>query len=242
MSRFAPGALRRVAYGGRRRRRSSATLMLCTHARSKVRSVCCFVDIAPSRQINRQPSIPKNGTPTELRRVLASRRRNDALVLQPRREVQRGGCLGPLGQAATLCAPAHSPLPGVSRRSVYSARLPGGRLVQERGMTVRTRWVWMRNSCRKPRSNSAVTRRSRRRRGRRSRVGIDVGLRRGHLPGVAEAEHAAQALLGYRGADLADRGPITAAGMWSKEFCPHGRDAQSIAFFNAPGMERLYSG
>ena len=36
--------------------------------------------------------------------------------------------------------------------------------------------------------------------------------------------------------------PITAAGMWSKEFCPHGRDAQSIAFFNAPGMERLYSG
>jgi hypothetical protein len=36
--------------------------------------------------------------------------------------------------------------------------------------------------------------------------------------------------------------PITAAGMWSKEFCPHGRDAQSIAFFNAPGIERLYSG
>ena len=36
--------------------------------------------------------------------------------------------------------------------------------------------------------------------------------------------------------------PITAAGMWSNEFCPHGRDAQSIAFFNAPGIERLYSG
>ena len=27
--------------------------------------------------------------------------------------------------------------------------------------------------------------------------------------------------------------PITAAGMWSKEFCPHGRDAQSMAFFRA---------
>lgn len=36
--------------------------------------------------------------------------------------------------------------------------------------------------------------------------------------------------------------PITAAGMWSNEFCPHGREAQSIAFFNAPGMDRLYSG
>jgi hypothetical protein len=36
--------------------------------------------------------------------------------------------------------------------------------------------------------------------------------------------------------------PITAAGMWSKEFWPHGREAQSIAFFSAPGMERLYSG
>ncbi len=35
---------------------------------------------------------------------------------------------------------------------------------------------------------------------------------------------------------------MTAAGMWSKEFCPHGRDAQSMAFFNAPGIERLYSG
>ena len=23
---------------------------------------------------------------------------------------------------------------------------------------------------------------------------------------------------------------------------PHGRDAQSIAFFNAPGIDRLYSG
>jgi hypothetical protein len=30
--------------------------------------------------------------------------------------------------------------------------------------------------------------------------------------------------------------------MWSNEFCPHGREAQSIAFFSAPGMERLYSG
>src|SRR4051794_5369637 len=36
--------------------------------------------------------------------------------------------------------------------------------------------------------------------------------------------------------------PITPAGMWWKEFCPHGREAQSMAFFKAPGMERLYSG
>jgi hypothetical protein len=35
---------------------------------------------------------------------------------------------------------------------------------------------------------------------------------------------------------------MTAAGMWLKEFWPHGRDAQSMAFFRAPGMERLYSG
>ena len=32
----------------------------------------------------------------------------------------------------------------------------------------------------------------------------DVCLGRGHLPGVAEAEHAAQALLRHSGADLAD--------------------------------------
>lgn len=36
--------------------------------------------------------------------------------------------------------------------------------------------------------------------------------------------------------------PITAAGMWLNEFWPHGREAQSIAFFSAPGIERLYSG
>ena len=36
--------------------------------------------------------------------------------------------------------------------------------------------------------------------------------------------------------------PSMPAGMWSKEFCPHGREAQSMAFFNAPGMDRLYSG
>jgi hypothetical protein len=36
--------------------------------------------------------------------------------------------------------------------------------------------------------------------------------------------------------------PITAAGRWSNEFCPHGRDAQSMAFLSAPGIERLYSG
>jgi len=36
--------------------------------------------------------------------------------------------------------------------------------------------------------------------------------------------------------------PITAAGMWSNEFCPQGRDAQWIAFLRPPGIERLYSG
>src|SRR5436190_24027774 len=36
--------------------------------------------------------------------------------------------------------------------------------------------------------------------------------------------------------------PITAAGIWAKELLPQGREAQSIAFFSAPGIERLYSG
>ena len=36
--------------------------------------------------------------------------------------------------------------------------------------------------------------------------------------------------------------PITAAGTWSNAFSPQGRDAQSIAFFWAPGIDRLYSG
>ena len=35
---------------------------------------------------------------------------------------------------------------------------------------------------------------------------------------------------------------MTAAGTWLKEFWPHGRDAQSMAFFRAPGIDRLYSG
>lgn len=36
--------------------------------------------------------------------------------------------------------------------------------------------------------------------------------------------------------------PITPAGMWSKAFWPQGREAQSMAFLSAPGIERLYSG
>jgi hypothetical protein len=36
--------------------------------------------------------------------------------------------------------------------------------------------------------------------------------------------------------------PITPAGMWSKAFWPQGREAQSMALFNAPGIDRLYSG
>src|SRR6476619_2341155 len=36
--------------------------------------------------------------------------------------------------------------------------------------------------------------------------------------------------------------PITAEGFREKEFVPHGRLAQSIAFLRPPGMERLYSG
>jgi hypothetical protein len=30
--------------------------------------------------------------------------------------------------------------------------------------------------------------------------------------------------------------------MWSNAFSPHGREAQSMAFFSAPGIERLYPG
>ena len=36
--------------------------------------------------------------------------------------------------------------------------------------------------------------------------------------------------------------PMTADGLRANEFLPYGRLAQSIAFFNAPGMDRLYSG
>src|SRR5690606_32128987 len=36
--------------------------------------------------------------------------------------------------------------------------------------------------------------------------------------------------------------PMTADGLWSKAFWPYGRLAQSIAFFKAPGIDRLYSG
>lgn len=31
-------------------------------------------------------------------------------------------------------------------------------------------------------------------------------------------------------------------GLRAKEFVPQGREPQSMAFFRAPGMERLYSG
>jgi len=36
--------------------------------------------------------------------------------------------------------------------------------------------------------------------------------------------------------------PVTPAGMWWNELWPHGREAQSMAFFRAPGMDLLYSG
>ena len=36
--------------------------------------------------------------------------------------------------------------------------------------------------------------------------------------------------------------PITADGLRVNEFLPHGRLAQSIAFFSPPGIDRLYSG
>src|SRR4029079_74801 len=36
--------------------------------------------------------------------------------------------------------------------------------------------------------------------------------------------------------------PMVADGLRLKEFFPHGLLAQSIAFFSAPGTERLYSG
>src|SRR5689334_8231658 len=36
--------------------------------------------------------------------------------------------------------------------------------------------------------------------------------------------------------------PMIADGFREKEFFPHGRLAQSMAFLSAPGIERLYSG
>src|SRR6185312_114962 len=36
--------------------------------------------------------------------------------------------------------------------------------------------------------------------------------------------------------------PMIADGLRANEFLPHGRLAQSMAFFNPPGIERLYSG
>ena len=35
---------------------------------------------------------------------------------------------------------------------------------------------------------------------------------------------------------------MIADGFRENEFCPYGRLAQSIAFFNPPGIDRLYSG
>ena len=35
---------------------------------------------------------------------------------------------------------------------------------------------------------------------------------------------------------------MTPEGLRANAFCPQGRLAQSMAFFSAPGMERLYSG
>ncbi|GAP59421.1 hypothetical protein AHiyo1_27190 [Arthrobacter sp. Hiyo1] len=36
--------------------------------------------------------------------------------------------------------------------------------------------------------------------------------------------------------------PMIPVGLRAKELVPHGRDPQSMAFFKAPGTERLYSG
>ena len=36
--------------------------------------------------------------------------------------------------------------------------------------------------------------------------------------------------------------PMMPVGLRANEFFPHGRDAQSMAFFSAPGIDRLYSG
>jgi hypothetical protein len=36
--------------------------------------------------------------------------------------------------------------------------------------------------------------------------------------------------------------PMTVEGLFLNEFVPYGRLAQSIAFFNPPGIDRLYSG
>ena len=74
-----------------------------------------------------------------------------------------------------------------------------------RGRTVRTRTMWSRNSAMKFLRKSVVDSS-----GALAAAGedfggeADVGLGRGHLAGVAEAQHRAQALLGDGGADLAD--------------------------------------
>ncbi len=36
--------------------------------------------------------------------------------------------------------------------------------------------------------------------------------------------------------------PMMPVGLRANELCPQGREPQSMAFFNAPGMERLHSG
>src|SRR5690606_2328833 len=36
--------------------------------------------------------------------------------------------------------------------------------------------------------------------------------------------------------------PMMPLGLRAKEFCPYGREPQSIAFFSAPGIDLLYSG
>ena len=71
---------------------------------------------------------------------------------------------------------------------------------------------------------------------------LDVGLGSAHLRGVAEAQRAAQMLLGECGSDFPGEAPITADGLRANEFVPYGRLAQSMAFLRLPGMPRLYSG
>ena len=79
---------------------------------------------------------------------------------------------------------------------------------------------------------------------RPARRGLAHHVRRAiTLDSPKETEHCAKALLADRRANRSDRCADHPGGdvmKWSRS--PHGRDAQSSAFSNAPGMERLYSG
>jgi hypothetical protein len=71
---------------------------------------------------------------------------------------------------------------------------------------------------------------------------LDVRLDRIHLRRITERQNALEVLLPTVVPIFPGEVPIIADGLRANEFSPQGRLAQSIAFFNTPGIERLYSG